>query len=49
VALGGAWCGEAGRRILLGLPCESGRFSTDLGPQLHPSRNLYAADVDRTR
>ncbi|MBE8517788.1 ubiquitin activation protein [Amycolatopsis sp. H6(2020)] len=49
VALGGAWCGEAGRRILLGLPCESGRFSTDLGPQLHPSRNLYTADVDRTR
>ncbi|GLY36710.1 ubiquitin activation protein [Amycolatopsis sp. NBRC 101858] len=42
VALGGALCGEAARRILLGRPCESGRFYTDLGEQLHPSRNLYA-------
>ncbi|MFF1614748.1 ThiF family adenylyltransferase [Amycolatopsis sp. NPDC058278] len=42
VALGGALCGEAARRILLGLPCESGRFHTDLGQQLHPSRNVYA-------
>ncbi|MGW3999176.1 ThiF family adenylyltransferase [Amycolatopsis sp. NPDC004772] len=42
VALGGALCGEAARRILLGLPCESGRFYTDLEQQLHPSRNVYA-------
>ncbi|VVJ18887.1 Molybdopterin biosynthesis protein MoeY [Amycolatopsis camponoti] len=42
VALGGALCGEAARRILLGKPCESGRFYTDLEQQLHPSRNVYA-------
>ncbi|WIX99572.1 ThiF family adenylyltransferase [Amycolatopsis mongoliensis] len=42
VALGGALCGEAARRILLGQPCGSGRFYTDLDRQLHPSRNVYA-------
>jgi hypothetical protein len=42
VALGGALCGEAARRILLGRACASGRFYTDLGEQLHPSRNVYA-------
>ncbi|MGW4522403.1 ThiF family adenylyltransferase [Amycolatopsis sp. NPDC004378] len=41
VALGGALCGEAARRILLGRPCESGRFYTDLDEQLRPSRNVY--------
>ncbi|MEU8637265.1 ThiF family adenylyltransferase [Amycolatopsis sp. NPDC048633] len=45
VALGGALCGEAARRILLGRPCESGRFYTDLGEQLHASRNVYAGGV----
>ncbi|WP_290057597.1 ThiF family adenylyltransferase, partial [Amycolatopsis solani] len=42
VALGGALCGEAARRILLGHPCASGRFYTDLDQQLHPSRDVYA-------
>ncbi|WP_103339185.1 ubiquitin activation protein [Amycolatopsis sp. CA-126428] len=37
VALGGAWCAEAARRILLGRPCESGRFHTDLEPRPHLS------------
>ncbi|WP_181774496.1 ThiF family adenylyltransferase [Amycolatopsis pittospori] len=39
VALGGALCGEAARRILLGLPCASGRFYTDLDRQLSPERS----------
>ena len=39
VALGGALTGEAARRILLGAPCESGRFYTDLEQQLRPERN----------
>ncbi len=34
-ALVGALCGEAARRILLGRPCESGRFHADLDEQLH--------------
>lgn len=45
VALGGALCGEAARRILLGRPCGSGRFYTDLDQQLHPSRDVYAGGV----
>ncbi|MGW4056691.1 ThiF family adenylyltransferase [Amycolatopsis sp. NPDC004747] len=45
VALGGALCGEAARRILLGRPCESGRFYTDLERQLHPSRDVYAGGL----
>ncbi|MET8998629.1 ThiF family adenylyltransferase [Amycolatopsis sp. NPDC004169] len=45
VALGGALCAEAARRILLGLPCASGRFYTDLGEQLHPARDVYAGGV----
>jgi GNAT superfamily N-acetyltransferase len=40
VALGGALTGEAARRILLGDPCESGRFYTDLDLQLRPERNI---------
>ncbi|WP_410658861.1 ThiF family adenylyltransferase [Amycolatopsis sp. lyj-112] len=39
VALGGALCGEAARRILLDLPCASGRFYTDLDRQLSPERS----------
>ncbi|MFK0250560.1 ThiF family adenylyltransferase [Amycolatopsis azurea] len=39
VALGGALCGEAARRVLLGLPCSSGRFYTDLDRQLGPERS----------
>ncbi|MBE1463423.1 ThiF family adenylyltransferase [Kibdelosporangium phytohabitans] len=39
VALGGALTGEAARRILLGQPCASGRFYTDLELQLGPERN----------
>jgi molybdopterin/thiamine biosynthesis adenylyltransferase/GNAT superfamily N-acetyltransferase len=42
VALGGALCAEASRRILLGRPCESGRFYTDLSEQLSPSRSVFA-------
>ncbi|MGW5721310.1 ThiF family adenylyltransferase [Amycolatopsis sp. NPDC003865] len=45
VALGGALCGEAARRVLLGRPCASGRFYTDLAEQLHPSRDVYAGGV----
>ncbi|MFI5592091.1 ThiF family adenylyltransferase [Amycolatopsis sp. NPDC051758] len=45
VALGGALCGEAARRILLGRTCESGRFYTDLEQQLRPSRDVYAGGV----
>ncbi|MEU4520279.1 ThiF family adenylyltransferase [Amycolatopsis sp. NPDC024027] len=41
MALGGALCAEAARRILLGRPCESGRFHTDLEqqPDLSGSRH----------
>ncbi|MFJ1759247.1 ThiF family adenylyltransferase [Amycolatopsis sp. NPDC088138] len=42
VALGGALCGEAARRVLLGRPCASGRFYTDLSQQVSPSRNVFA-------
>ncbi|EME53035.1 ThiF family adenylyltransferase [Amycolatopsis decaplanina] len=42
VALGGALCGEAARRILLGLPCASGRFYTDLDRQIAPERSTVA-------
>ncbi len=42
VALGGALCGEAARRILLGLPCASGRFYTDLDRQLSPERSTVS-------
>jgi len=46
VALGGALTGEAARRILLGSPCASGRFYTDLELQLRPERNTIAAGTD---
>jgi ThiF family len=39
VALGGALCTEAARRILLGLPCGSGRFYTDFDITLAPERS----------
>jgi hypothetical protein len=39
VALGGALVGEAARRILLGQPCGSGRFYTDLEQRLSPERD----------
>ncbi len=39
VALGGALCAEAARRILLGLPCGSGRFYTDFDVTLAPERS----------
>ncbi|MDT7799146.1 MAG: hypothetical protein QOI78_2579, partial [Actinomycetota bacterium] len=42
VALGGALCGEAARRVLLGRPCASGRFYTDLSQQVSPARNVFA-------
>jgi hypothetical protein len=45
VALGGALCAEAARRVLLGRPCESGRFYTDLSQQVSPSRNVFAGGV----
>ncbi|AHH95707.1 ThiF family adenylyltransferase [Kutzneria viridogrisea] len=45
VALGGALTGEAARRILLGLPCGSGRFYTDLELQLRPERNTAAGSA----
>ncbi|MFC0435341.1 ThiF family adenylyltransferase [Kutzneria buriramensis] len=45
VALGGALTGEAARRILLGLPCGSGRFYTDLELQLGPERNTVAGST----
>ena len=41
VALGGALTGEAARRILLGAPCVSGRFYTDLELQLRPERGTH--------
>ena len=46
VALGGALTGEAARRILLGTPCVSGRFYTDLELQLRPERNTIAQGTD---
>ncbi len=39
VALGGALTAEAARRILLGSPCESGRFYVDLEVLISPERN----------
>jgi hypothetical protein len=39
VALGGALVGEAARRILLGKPCDSGRFYVDLAELLAPGRD----------
>jgi hypothetical protein len=39
VALGGALCAEAARRILLGQPCESGRFYTDFEVTLAAGRS----------
>ncbi|MFB9904060.1 ThiF family adenylyltransferase [Allokutzneria oryzae] len=45
VALGGALTGEAARRILLGEPCASGRFYTDLDLQLRPERNTAGSAV----
>lgn len=46
VALGGALTGEAARRILLGRPCVSGRFYTDLDLQLRPERDVIAGSGD---
>lgn len=43
VALGGALTGEAARRILLGRPCGSGRFYTDLELQLRPECDTSTA------
>ncbi|WP_405488355.1 ThiF family adenylyltransferase [Nocardia sp. NBC_00511] len=42
VALGGALVTEAARRILLGLPCESGRFYVDLETLIAPEYNSCA-------
>jgi predicted GNAT family N-acyltransferase len=42
VALGGALCAEAARRILLGLPRPSGRFYTDLEATTAPERSTLA-------
>ncbi|MFJ4654321.1 ThiF family adenylyltransferase [Nocardia sp. NPDC088792] len=42
VALGGALVTEAARRILLGLPCESGRFYIDLDTLIAPEHNTAA-------
>ncbi|MFI6998914.1 ThiF family adenylyltransferase [Nocardia sp. NPDC050175] len=39
VALGGALVAEAARRILLGVPCESGRFYIDLEALIAPEHN----------
>ncbi|MEU1982091.1 ThiF family adenylyltransferase [Nocardia sp. NPDC019395] len=39
VALGGALVADAARRILLGLPCESGRFYVDLAELIAPEHN----------
>lgn len=43
VALGGALTAHAARRILLGLPCPSGRFYTDLDATVHPDLSTVAA------
>jgi len=45
VALGGALTGEAARRILLGRPCGSGRFYSDLDLQLRPERDVISGLV----
>jgi hypothetical protein len=37
-----ALAGEAARRILLGRPCGSGRFSADFAEQPAPARNVFA-------
>ncbi|MEU7141242.1 hypothetical protein ABZ942_17445 [Nocardia sp. NPDC046473] len=42
VALGGALVAEAARRILLGVPCESGRFYIDLEALIAPEHNTVA-------
>lgn len=42
VALGGALTAEAARRILLGRPCESGRFYVDLATLITPEYNSIA-------
>ena len=42
VALGGALTAEASRRILLGQPCASGRFYTDLEVLIAPERSTVA-------
>jgi hypothetical protein len=50
VALGGALVTEAARRILLGGPCDSGRFYVDLEELIAPDRDLAAcpdADTDQ--
>ena len=39
VALGGALVADAARRILLGLPCESGRYYVDLAELVSPRHN----------
>ncbi|WP_218025307.1 ThiF family adenylyltransferase [Nocardia jejuensis] len=39
VALGGALVADAARRILLGLPCESGRYYVDLAELIAPAHN----------
>ncbi|WP_297626790.1 ThiF family adenylyltransferase [Nocardia sp.] len=43
VALGGALVTSAARRILLGAPCESGRFYIDLDTLIAPEYNTAAA------
>ncbi|WP_328391447.1 ThiF family adenylyltransferase [Nocardia sp. NBC_00416] len=47
VALGGALVADAARRILLGLPCESGRFYVDLAELIAPEHNT--AELAETR
>lgn len=50
VALGGALVTETARRILLGGPCESGRFYVDLAELIAPDRDqaaLPGVDADR--
>ncbi|WP_405161754.1 ThiF family adenylyltransferase [Nocardia sp. NBC_01499] len=42
VTLGGALVAEAARRILLGMPCESGRFYIDLEALIAPEHNTVA-------
>jgi molybdopterin/thiamine biosynthesis adenylyltransferase len=42
VALGGALCADAARRILLGRPCGSGRFYTDFADTLAPCRSTVS-------
>ncbi|MBW8484033.1 ThiF family adenylyltransferase [Actinomadura parmotrematis] len=47
VALGGALVTEAARRVLLGRPCPSGRYYTDLDEQLAADRSVVPAGVAR--